>query len=149
VITHEIGFTGEVSPVHKWRVLTLLLVSAGLSVAGCGAGGDRESAADAVAVRLLTAVGARDGVTACSALAPETASEVSRNAGKPCPEAVLEEDLPAPGQVTGTDVYGQWAQVRLSDDTVFLAVFPDGWKVVAAGCTSRGERPYLCAVQGS
>jgi hypothetical protein len=62
---------------------------------------------------------------------------------------VLEEELPAAGEVTGTDVYGQWAQVRLTGDTVFLAVFPDGWRVVAAGCTPRPERPYDCVLKGS
>jgi hypothetical protein len=50
--------------------------------------------------------------------------------------------------VTGTDVYGQWAKVRLDDDTVFLAVFSDGWKVVAAGCQPQGDRPYDCTLQG-
>ena len=33
-------------------------------------------------------------------------------------------------------------------DTVFLAVFPGGWRVVAAGCTPHGDRPYDCVVQG-
>jgi hypothetical protein len=42
-----------------------------------------------------------------------------------------------------------WAQVRLDDDTVFLAAFPGGWRVVAAGCRPRGEaEPYDCAVEG-
>jgi len=56
--------------------------------------------------------------------------------------------VPEPGSVTHVDVYGQWARVVLSDDTVFLAAFPGGWRVVAAGCQSRGERPYDCTVQG-
>jgi hypothetical protein len=50
--------------------------------------------------------------------------------------------------MTGTAVYGQWAQVRFSGDTVFLAVFPDGWRVVAAGCEARQDRPYHCRIQG-
>jgi hypothetical protein len=50
--------------------------------------------------------------------------------------------------VSASEVYGQRAQVRLSGDTVFLAVFPDGWRVVAAGCTARGEKPYDCVLQG-
>ena len=45
-------------------------------------------------------------------------------------------------------VDGQWARVRLSDDTVFLGMFAGGWRVVAAGCTPRGERPYDCTVAG-
>jgi hypothetical protein len=31
---------------------------------------------------------------------------------------------------------------------VFLAAFPGGWRVVAAGCTPRGDRPYDCTLQG-
>jgi hypothetical protein len=38
--------------------------------------------------------------------------------------------------------------VRLSGQAVFLAMFPGGWRVVAAGCQSRGERPYDCVVDG-
>jgi hypothetical protein len=132
--------------MKKWRVLPVLLLG-GLLPAGCAATGDREQAADAVATRMLTAAGAGDGVTACDLLAPETAAEVAQSAEKPCPEAILDEDLPDAGPVTGTDVYGQWAQVRLSTDTVFLAVFPGGWRVVAAGCTARPDRPYDCAVE--
>jgi len=66
----------------------------------------------------------------------------------PCPKAILDENLPGPAAVVGTELYGQWAQVRLAGDTLFLAHFGDGWKVVAAGCTSRGERPYDCRVKG-
>ena len=97
----------------------------------------------------MAAVAGRDGGTACALLAPDTAEEVADAGDKPCAQAVLEEDLSDPGAVTGTDVYGQWAQVRLTGDTVFLAVFPEGWRVVAAGCTPRPERPYDCVLKGS
>ncbi|MEV6843566.1 sigma-70 family RNA polymerase sigma factor [Actinoplanes sp. NPDC051411] len=88
------------------------------------------------------------GAQACAVLAPETASELEESAGKPCAQAVLDEDLPMPGPVADTAVYGQWAQVRLSDDTVFLGVFGDGWRVVAAGCSAQGDQPYHCTLQG-
>jgi hypothetical protein len=118
-------------------------------LASCASVGDRSRAAGDVAVRFLTAVAGQDGGTACALLAPATAEKVAGTGEKPCQQAVLDEDLPDPGTVTGTDVYGQWAQVRLTGDTVFLAVFPAGWRVVAAGCSPRPERPYDCAVEGS
>jgi len=125
-------------------VMSLLV----LVTAGCADTGERGAAAASVAVRLLRAAGT-DGPAACALLAPDTVSEVEKSAGQSCAEAILDEDLPAPGTVVGTQVYGQWAQVRLSDDTVFLAVFPGGWRVVAAGCEPRGDRPYDCTLGGA
>jgi uncharacterized protein YceK len=118
------------------------------ALSGCGSVGHRQEAASAVAVRLLSAVESKDGTGACAMLAPETASELEKSDKKPCAEAILDEDLPQPGTVTGSQVYGQWAQVHLSGDTVFLAVFGGGWRVVAAGCRSRGDKPYDCTLQG-
>jgi hypothetical protein len=123
--------------------LTMLLAT------GCAGVGDREDAAGSVAVRMLTAVASDDGPAACATLAPETLAELEQSAGTACAEAILDQDLPEPGAVEQSRVYGQWAQVRLTGDTVFLAVFPGGWRVVAAGCTPRGERPYDCELQGS
>jgi hypothetical protein len=129
-------------------IAKLGLIICVLALAGCSSVGERGEAAGSVAVKLMTAVDSKDGASACATLAPDTLAELEQSAGKPCAEAILDEDLPKPGPVTGTDVYGQWAQVRLSDDTLFLAVFPGGWRVVAAGCTPRGERPYDCTLQG-
>jgi hypothetical protein len=139
---------GHLSPVLKIRSTVALVPAALLALTGCASVGHRAEAADAVATGLLTAIQRKDGATACAILAPDTAAEVAESGDKPCAEAILDERLPRPGSVTGTDVYGQWAQVRLSDDTLFLAVFPDGWRVVAAGCTPRENRPYQCVLQG-
>jgi hypothetical protein len=120
-----------------------------LALAGCASVGDRGDAAAAAATRMLTAVGDKDGAGACAVLAPDTAAQVEQaNDDRPCAEAILDEDLPQPGSVTRVEVYGQWAQVRLTGDTIFLAVFPDGWRVVAAGCQPRIDRPYDCQIQG-
>ncbi len=117
-----------------------------LAVTGCSSVGNREDAASAAAVRLLDAVAAGDGAAACALLAPDTVETVAED--EPCAEAILDQDLPQPGAVVGADVYGQWAQVRLDGDTIFLAAFPGGWRVVAAGCTPRADRPYRCSVEG-
>jgi hypothetical protein len=132
--------------VHRLRLIFILLAT--LVVAGCGDGG-RESAASSAAVTMLRAVASGDGAAACALLAPETAAAVAQQQETSCAEGVLKEKLPAPGTEEQTQVYGQWAQVRLDDDTVFLAAFPGGWRVVAAACRSRGpEQPYDCEVEG-
>src|SRR3954454_18356139 len=89
-----------------------------LAMAACGSVGDREQAATAAAVRLLGAVDSRDGAQACAVLGPDTAAELEESPGKPCAQAILDEDLPTPAALTRTAVYGQWAQVRLTDDTI-------------------------------
>jgi hypothetical protein len=93
-------------------------------------------------------VAAGDGEAACATLAPDTVAELEKSSGTACAQAITEEDLPEPGTVETVDVYGQWARVVTSNDTVFLGAFGDGWRVVAAGCGSRGERPYDCRLQG-
>ncbi|WP_411574972.1 hypothetical protein [Streptomyces fradiae] len=47
-----------------------------------------------------------------------------------------------------TDVYGHQGRVVLEHDPYFVTWFPDGWKVRAAGCVPRPERPYDCRVAG-
>ncbi|GKQ41839.1 hypothetical protein [Streptomyces sp. A012304] len=126
----------------------------------------------AVAVLLAAALGAcgtvperhdqvRDAATAfehalreraydrvCALLAPGTREELEQSSGSPCPDAVGEEPLPAGGAVRTTDVHGNQARAVLTTDTLFLSHFDAGWKVVAAGCEPRGERPYQCRIKG-
>jgi hypothetical protein len=137
--------------VFRWRQVAPLLLTVGLMAAGAGCAPSRErrDAVAAVAQRLLTAVAAGDGAAACDLLAPQTRAVVEASAGKACADAVLDGDLPASGAVRRVDVYGQWARVVMSGDTLFLASFGAGWRVVAAGCQPRGERPYDCRVQGN
>lgn len=136
--------------MYSGRRLIFVATTVGtLAVGGCGAVAGREDVAADTARRFLAAVDEGDGSTACALLAPDTVSRLEESSAEPCDQAVTEEDLPEPGAVESAQVYGQWAQVVLSGDTVFLAEFRDGWRVVAAGCRPRGERPYDCAVEGS
>lgn len=86
---------------------------------------------------------------ACRRLAPATADALQRD-GTPCPEALAElvrRADPVPAQV---EVAGESAQVRFADQVVFLARFPQGWLVTAAGCVHEDPdraRPYECEVQ--
>lgn len=131
----------------RWLPLILALPLV-LAAGGCG-DGSRQAAAQAAAVAMLRAAADGDGATACALLAPETAAAVAEEQESTCAEGLLKEDLPAPGAARDTEVYGQWAQVRFDGDTVFLAAFRGGWRVVAAACEPRGEdRPYDCAIQG-
>jgi hypothetical protein len=84
-------------------------------------------------------------------LAPSTRSELEQSAGKPCPEAILEEDVPEASDPTATEVFGTMAQVRYADETAFLTRSDQGWLVLAVACGSRPEgpeRPYDCQVKG-
>jgi hypothetical protein len=117
-----------------------------LPLAGCGLA-DRENAASAVAERFGAAVRDRDGAAGCRLLAPSTRSEVEKSGSAPCPESLVEEDLPAVGEVVRVEVYGDNAQVRGDSDTVFLTYAGDGWLVVAAGCTRQPGQPYDCTVK--
>ena len=75
------------------------------------------------------------------------AQEELQESGDSCEVAVLEAGLSPDGKVEKVSVYDTSGQVRYGDDVVFLSEFPDGWKVVAAGCR-RGRAPYDCSVQG-
>ncbi|QZY20220.1 hypothetical protein [Streptomyces decoyicus] len=88
----------------------------------------------------------------CAALAPATNEELEQSAKSGCVQAIgqaiHEQELPAAGAVQGVDVYGDQARVLLEQDTVFLAHFSTGWKLTAAGCRPRPQRPYQCEIKG-
>jgi hypothetical protein len=142
----EVG--GHWMAVNQHRLAGSLL-SVAVVLSGCAPVGDRAESAASTAERFLQDVKDGNGSGACTVLAPATRDELEKSEQKPCDEAILEEDLPEPGNAGETSVYGQWAQVRLTGDTVFLATFPGGWRVVAAGCTPQDDRPYDCLLQGS
>lgn len=127
----------------------VLLITA-LLVGACAS--EQEPEVQRVAVSFLRAIQDGDGAGACALLAPETRRKVVQSAGAACEAAVMQEELAngtgpssEPGSVR---VFGRSAQVVLASDTLFLGQFSGGWRVTAASCTPRGDRPYECQVQG-
>ncbi|MEY2403889.1 MAG: hypothetical protein QOD38_1440 [Acidimicrobiaceae bacterium] len=117
--------------------------------ASCAGRTEERSRAETAAVAFYEAVAQQDGIAACALLAPETQHEVETSAKQPCDEAITDEDLPDElGRVTETTVFGNEARVMADGDTVFVSDFDGFWRVVAAGCTTRGDVPYDCELKG-
>jgi len=120
-----------------------------LALAGCAGDSGRDRAVSDVVTQFYGALEAGDGPGACRLLAPAARDALERDAQAPCPEALLDEDLPPGSAARDTAVYGTAAQVRTATDTVFLGRFDGGWRVTAAGCTGAGDdAPYDCTVEG-
>lgn len=120
----------------------------GLALGGCGSAGERSADASAAATEFQRLLRTGDANGLCAALAPETRSELEESEKSRCADAIAAQDIPLGGAVRNVDVYGRQARVVLESDTLFLSQFPDGWKVVAAGCTPRSGQPYQCTVKG-
>ena len=126
----------------------VLVVSGLISLTGCQS--PQAPEAGEAAATFYAAIAAGDGAGACAAMTPTTRSELEQAAGKACPEAVLDEDLPSVGGIESSRVYGTMAMVTYAQETTFLTRFPDGWLVTAAGCGSPGSAGvYDCTVKGS
>ena len=123
------------------------VVPALLLVAACnGPGADQAAEVAQSFERLSTS----DTAGACALLAPGTVAEVEKTAEKPCPEALEDEDLADPSTFASVDVFGHDAIARFGNDTVFLALFPEGWRVTAASCRPgpSDQKPYDCDISG-
>ncbi|MET9426411.1 hypothetical protein [Streptomyces sp. NPDC003036] len=118
------------------------------AVSACGTLPERRDEVSTEVTRFEQALGAGQRERLCAALAPATREELEQSAKTRCVEAIEEQELPVAGAVRGVDVYGDQARVVLERDTVFLAHFPTGWKVTAAGCQPRPQRPYACEIKG-
>ncbi|MEV5311411.1 hypothetical protein [Streptomyces sp. NPDC052610] len=118
------------------------------AVGACGSLPERRDAVTLQVTRFERLLAAGRYAPLCGTLAPATREELEHTAEAACARAIGEEELPPGGAVRQVDVYGAQARVVLEHDTVFLSHFPDGWKVTAAGCLPRPERPYQCAIEG-
>jgi hypothetical protein len=132
---------------HGLVLAGTLAVTLGVT-SGCASLAPDTDAASRVAEVFHRALSEGDSEAACAELAPQTLSVLESDADQPCADAILAEDIPDAGMALETQAYGQVAQVVLDGDVVFLASFGDRWRVTAAGCTPRGERPYHCAIDG-
>lgn len=137
------GSSGQQSGVK------ILFVALMLPLPACDAPSTDAEPAEAAATGFLEAYSAQDGARACELIAPETRLQVEKQEQKPCEQAVLAVDLPDIGDVQRTQVFSGEGVVVTSEQTVFVSEFDLGWRVTAAGCTSRGEKPHDCEVQGS
>ncbi|WP_406272659.1 hypothetical protein OH779_35500 [Actinacidiphila glaucinigra] len=124
------------------------MVGLAAAVTSCGTLAEREEAAFAAATRFEQALTAQQTTELCAALAPATRDELEQSAKQPCRQGVTKSDIPAAGAVHSVDVYGGQARVVLEHDTIFLAHFPTGWKISAAGCSSQPGQPYSCEIKG-
>lgn len=129
---------------RSWMLLPLLPALVLLS--GCG---NRTSAARSAAAAFERAWRDHDARAVCAALAPGTRSEVEADGRTACPRAVGAISLPLAGRARTVNVHGRQARVVLTSDTLFLSLFPGGWKVVAAGCSARPDKPYACVIKGA
>ena len=116
-----------------------------LAVSGCGS-----LSADEVE-RAAAAFAATDDDPAarCHLLAANVVEALVEDEGASCEDAI--EAVPAgSGDVTSVAVWGEEAQARLTDDTLFLTRTADGWRVTAAACRPQGrDLPYTCSLEGS
>jgi hypothetical protein len=120
-----------------------LILGAMALLAGCGhpAGSGVREATSA----FFAAVDAKDGDAACTDLAPQAAKALA-SADSTCADEIVKLGLKG-GSYVSAQVWGDRAEVRLSEDTVFLARYPGGWKVTGAGCEPQPQGPYDCDVE--
>lgn len=126
-------------------VLTGVLLA---SVSGCAGMNPGTSEAAVAALDFHSALASGDYGRACGLLIPSAVEKVEAGAPGTCAEKLSQLDVPVAAAVQDSAAYGRNAQVVMDQDTLFLARSGDGWRITAAGCTSRGERPYDCEVEG-
>lgn len=122
----------------------VVVVAAALALGGCTNVGGQ--AVEEAAVSFVRAA----PTEACALLAPDTLARVEEQAGAPCPDALPGLGLPTGTAVRTVELAVQSAQVQFDDQVLFLARFPDGWRVTAAGCVRDDPDPavpYECEVE--
>jgi hypothetical protein len=129
------------------KLLTWALAACLLSgLAGCGRSGD-ERDARRTAEELYRAVAAKHGARACATLTAAAAQALEQEEKAACAQAITSVDLKG-GRAARTQVFGTGAAVTFADGTLaYLDQTGAGWRVSAAGCEPRGERPAKCELE--
>jgi hypothetical protein len=120
-----------------------LVAAAAVMLTGCGdlSADDVESTAGAFA--------SADDAARCDLLAPSTLAALVEEESSACEEAIGSVPIGS-GDVLSVEVWGEEAQAKLADDTLFLTRTSAGWRVMAAACSPQGkEQPYECQLEGS
>ncbi|SDC55272.1 hypothetical protein SAMN05660690_1873 [Geodermatophilus telluris] len=91
---------------------------------------------------------AGDPAVRCQLLTRAAVESLEHEEPAGCATALQDLQL-GTGGVESAQVWGTEAQVRLTDDTLFLTATTDGWRVAAAGCAHSDEDRYDCLVEGS
>ncbi|RNE66462.1 hypothetical protein EEJ31_03415 [Cryobacterium tepidiphilum] len=118
------------------------------ALSGCAGPAGNDAAAASVADDFESALSSGDGAAACRLLTDNTRITLEDDQGAPCASAITALGLDAGGAIDSSRAYARAAQVMLQNDVLFLALEPSGWRVTAAGCTARVDRPYLCDLEG-
>ena len=121
-----------------------------VSLAGCGAA-SLEPAARSAAVSFVRDASSDPG-RACGQLVDPTRKSVAQtDPSGDCATALGKVQLGQDTGVVRTTVQGHSAEVVLRDDVVFLSLFRDGWRVMAAGCRRTSKdlaQPADCEISG-
>ena len=115
-------------------------------LSGCSS--NQERVVSQVAEQLHAAIDNEDGAAACDVLSDDVQEELQDADGTSCEVAIVEAGISANGRIESVQVFGTAGQVRYHDDVIFLADFPDGWKVIGAACEKQAAEPYDCKVRG-
>ncbi|MDU0314170.1 hypothetical protein RKE38_10780 [Phycicoccus sp. M110.8] len=138
-------------PLRMPRARHVALVgSVVVSLSGCGAASLEPTARDA-AVSFVREASSDPG-RACGQLVDPTRKAVEQtDPSGDCATALRKTKLAQGADVVRTTVQGHSAEVVLRDDIVFLSLFRDGWRVMAAGCRRTSQdlaQPADCEISG-
>ena len=123
------------------------LATVGLAAVLTGCGGVEGEGVRAVVTEFADP--ATSPETRCDLLAPATRATLEADEGSSCPDVLPELPL-GTGAVGSVQVWGEEAQARLADDTLFLTRTGEGWRVLAGACRPQGpDQPYRCDLEAS